>query len=150
MSKTLKQKASDSCSRYIRLRDALDYCKRMRIDISQFDSIRDLPVQCCTCDKVKSWSRMQAGHYFGRGLGGSSGAYFDERNINTQCGQCNSFKGGNIQSYTEFMRKKYGQKVIDQLRIKHHSIKKQSDLGLIATASFYKGAYDGFCHRSGL
>lgn len=150
MAKTLKQKASEHCSRYIRLRDALDYCKRMRIDISQFNSIKDLPVACCTCGKIITIKRAQAGHYFGRGLGGGSGAYFDERNINTQCGQCNAFKQGNPKAYEEFMRRKYGQEVIDQLRIKHHSIKKQSDLGLIATGSFYKGAYDGLCHQSGL
>jgi len=135
------------CSRYIRLRDALDYCKRMRIDISQFNSIKDLPVQCCTCEKVKSWPRMQAGHYFGRGLGGSSGAYFDERNINTQCGQCNCFKGGNIQVYTEFMREKYGQEVIDQLRIKHHCVKKWTDLDFIPLGKFYKDAYNELCEQ---
>lgn len=140
--KTLKQKAWEHCSRYIRLRDALDYCKRMRIDTSQFNSIKDLPVQCCTCERVKSWSRMDAGHFKGRGLGGGSGAYFDERNINSQCKRCNAFEGGRQLEYRQFILKKYGQQVIDQLEIKHRTVTKQSDLGLIALASFYKGAYD--------
>lgn len=59
---------------------------------------------------------MQAGHFIGRGIGGGSGVYFDERNINTQCNSCNAFRQGNGAAYTEFMRDKYGQEVIDQLR----------------------------------
>lgn len=137
-----KEKAWEWCSRYIRLRDALDYCKRMGIDISQFSRPEDIIVKCCTCPKRRSWIDMQAGHYFGRGLAGGSGTFFDERNIHTQCGQCNGFKQGNNQVYTEFMLNKYGQQVIDELEIKHRGGSKYSHIQLKALAQFYKEKYE--------
>lgn len=140
--KTPKRKASDACSKYIRLRDAVEYCERMKIDLSQFSSVEDLPVKCCTCPKIKTWKQMQGGHYFGRGLAGGSGAYFDERNINTQCGQCNSFRGGNIQAYREFMLQKYGQGVIDELEILHRGGRTYVDGELAAIEQLYKEMYE--------
>ena len=74
---TLKTKASNACSRYIRLRDALEYCYDHSIDISQFNRPEDIIGKCCTCGAVKSWVRMDAGHFKGRGIGGGSGVYFD-------------------------------------------------------------------------
>jgi len=140
---TTKQKAWQWCSKYIRLRDALDYCKRTKTDISQFSSIGNLPVNCCTCNKViSSWKYADAGHYFGRGLGGGSGAYFDERNINAQCKRCNGFKGGNIQVYDEFMLQRWGQGVIDELFILHHGGRKYQNGELIAMGQLYKDLYE--------
>ena len=112
-----KQKAETWkwCSKYIRLRDALDYCKRMGIDVKQFTRVEDLPVKCCTCREIKSWIRMDAGHFISRGQGGSSGVYFDERNINAQCKTCNAFKQGAGSAYHEFMLDRYNQGTIDQL-----------------------------------
>ena len=122
-----KQKAETWkwCSKYIRLRDALDYCKRMGIDVKQFTRVEDLPVKCCTCAEIKSWIYIDPGHFISKGSGGHSGVYFDERNIHAQCKTCNAFKQGAGPAYFEFMLDKYGQQTIDQLRWldKNHSYK---------------------------
>lgn len=137
----LKKAAWDKCSLYIRLRDALDYCRRMKIDISDFEP-DELIGQCCTCGVVKKWREMDAGHYIGRGLGGSSGVYFDERNINLQCKPCNGFKGSNPQAYREFMLKKHGQRVIDELNLKNKVVHQYRELELRAFAQFYQLRYE--------
>lgn len=121
---TLKQKTSQICSRYCRLRDALAYCKRMRIDVSEFVRPEDIVGKCCTCTTVKSWIYMDAGHWINRGSGGQSGVYFDERNINLQCKSCNAgfYKGKrkpDVKSaYDQFMLDKYGQEVMDELIVR--------------------------------
>ncbi len=136
---TPKKKAWKECSRYCRLRDALAYCKLMRIDISQFARIEDAPVKCCTCQTVKSWVYMDAGHFISRGLGGASGVYFDERNINTQCKRDNAFKQGRPEVYYEFMLARYGQDVIDTLKVLDKLTKKDNYL-IIGQA--YKEMYE--------
>lgn len=107
-----KQKTWRWCAKYIKLRDAIE----------------DLPttkdrslVLCRTCGKwLKTNSKeAQASHFISRGLGGSSGVYFDERNIHITCYQCNCFRQGNAQAYGDFMLKRYGQEVINELKIKH-------------------------------
>lgn len=137
---TPKKIASTLCSRYIRLRDALDYCRKHGIDLGQFVRPEDIIVQCCTCPKILPWIRMDAGHYHGRGIGGSSGVYFDERNINTQCKPCNGFKGGNIQVYDVFMLEKYGQEVLDELELKDRIGSYKSQYAFIGI--MYKQMYE--------
>lgn len=58
-----------------------------------------------------------AGHFIGRGLGGSSGVYFNEANIHLQCKQCNMTN--NQTGYRKFMLENYGQAVIDELERLH-------------------------------
>ena len=117
---TPKQKASAAFSRYIRLRGALEYCRGRGIDTGQFVRPEDIIGVCCTCGTVKAWIRMDAGHFKGRGSGGGSGTYFDERNVHLQCKRCNGFEGGRVQDYEKFIIVKYGQAVLDELNIKHH------------------------------
>jgi hypothetical protein len=100
---TKKQTVSTWLSRYIRLRD----CNKDQIGI------------CCTCGKRENAKYMDAGHYISRGKGGASGVYFDQRNVHVQCKACNKWGGTQAHDkYTEFMLKKYGQKVIDELNLK--------------------------------
>ena len=106
-----KKKTWTACSKYIRLRDSIDYCKKHGLFLNEGI------VQCCTCPKIKQWKYVDAGHFISRGSGGMSGVYFDERNIHAQCKPCNGFHQGNAQSYGEFMLQKYGQDVVDQLRV---------------------------------
>jgi hypothetical protein len=104
--KTAKAKAWDEFSRYIRLRDA------------KHGSYPDRWGPCCCCGKPVFWNRGDAGHFIGRGIGGGSGVYFDERNVHLQCKRCNGFKQGNYPGYEKFMLKNYGQEVIDELKRK--------------------------------
>jgi hypothetical protein len=104
--------------KYIKLRDAIkDYLD------SDFKFVK-----CRTCGKIleRGTGDCQAGHFIGRGLGGSSGVYWAEENIHVQCYQCNAFKQGNPKAYEDFMLGEYGEAVIDKLRFLHkmHSYRK--------------------------
>ena len=128
-------------SRFVRLRDAIDYCKEHRIDLGQFTRPEDIFGKCCTCGTVKSWIWMHAGHYKGRGLGGGSGVYFDERNVNLQCRQCNAWKQGSPTEYREFMLEKYGEEVLVEIEFKHKLPTSFRDLAMIAMEKYYKDKY---------
>ena len=130
----MKKDAWKWCSRYIRLRDSIDYCRRIGI------SLDEGIVQCCTCRAVKQLKYMDAGHFIGRGLGGSSGVYFDERNIATQCKRCNAFLQGNPSAFKEFMLSKYGQETIDELHIRHRTNSYKGQLWAIG--QMYKKMYN--------
>lgn len=131
MPKTAKQKAWDWCSKYIRLRDSFD------------PTAQHLYGQCCTCKKyISSFGRDcgDAGHFIPRGIGGSSGVYFDERNIHLQCKRCNKWGHGMPTEYRQFMLNKYGQEVIDKLEFLH---KNQSYKGKItAIGEMYRQMYE--------
>lgn len=133
-----KKKAWQWCSKYIRLRDATEYCRSIGLDLSPNDRIG----QCCTCGVIRNWKKMDAGHFISRGLGGSSGVYFDERNINLQCKQCNGLKQGNAQAYEDFMVGKYGPRVVDELRLKNRLVHRYTVIELEATAQFYKEKFE--------
>ena len=142
MAETLKQKASTSMSRYIRLRDALEYCNKHSIDISQFARPEMIIGQCCTCPKVGSWLYMDAGHFESRGLGGSSGVYFDERNVHLQCKRCNGPGSGMRDEYEQFIITKYGVDVLEEIKKKHKLPTSFRDLAMIATEKYYKDKYE--------
>lgn len=133
-----KKKAWVWCSRYIRLRDAIEYCKAT----GRGAQIEDLPVQCCTCHTIKSWKRMQAGHFISRGLGGRSGVYFDERNIHAQCPTCNAFEQGRPNEYREFMLDKYGEQTIALLRIKDKQPGHYSVVDYQVLAQYWKDRFE--------
>ena len=145
-----KKKASTAMSRFIRLRDAIEYCKKHGIDMSQFNRPEDLPCKCCTCGVVRSWVDMDGGHFISRGHGGGSGVYYDERNEHCQCRKCNRFDGGSPYRYRDFMLEKYGQAVIDELRLKDKIPLNSRDLPMQAMAIFYKEKYDELIKENGL
>lgn len=139
---TPKAKAWTQCSRYCRLRDALAYCKEHGINPHQFTRTEDIIGKCATCGLVKSWIWMDAGHYISRSRGGLSGVYFDARNINLQCKVCNSFKQGAAQEYREFIIKKYGENMPDELLRKHYILPDMKPLAMRATEQYYKDKYE--------
>ncbi len=63
---------------------------------------------------------MQAGHYISRRF---NSTLFDERNVNSQCMNCNLHKGGNIGVYTLKLQEKYGDGIIKELTGKSLEIK---------------------------
>jgi len=86
--KTARDKAWKYFSKWIRLRDP----------------------RCVTCGAPTT----QAGHF----IHGVTDTWlnFDERNINGQCAHCNLYLSGNLIEYTEYIRSKYGQEALDELR----------------------------------
>ena len=146
---TPRKKAWKQCSKYIRLRDALGYCEKYGIDLGQFVRPEDIIGQCCTCGAVKSWIRMDAGHFIGRGIGGSSGVYFDERNIHLQCKRCNGFRNGAYADYEKFIIDKYGDSELDALNLKHHTLIDMKTLAMQAMEIFYKQKYEDLISLNG-
>lgn len=120
----LKKEVNKWCSKYIRLRD----------------SVNGEWGYCCDCGKVVLIKYADAGHYIGRGSGGSSGVYFDERNIHLQAKQCN-LSNQNRDGYRKFMLETYGQEVIDELELKHrtHNYTLMELQGLLL---YYKQEYE--------
>ena len=96
--KQLIQELDTVFSRYIRMKSAIDGVAR-----------------CVTCGMPDSWKLMDCGHFIVRG---KIGTRFDERNCHVQCRRCNRLEQGRMPQYFRFMRARYGQTVIDELKIK--------------------------------
>lgn len=145
-----KQKAWKACSKYIRLRDALKYCEERGLDLKQFIRAEDVIGVCCTCGTVKSWSRMDAGHYKSRGMGGSSGVYFDERNIHLQCKPCNGFEGGRPEEHKQHIIKIYGQDALAEIELRHKILIDMRPLAMAAMKKYYDHEYKMLCQYNGI
>lgn len=134
MGKTAKKEAWEWCSKYIRLRDAIEYQRK-------FPETPFGYVKCCTCDKIITYNKnCDAGHYIPKSSGGLSGVYFDERNIHAQCKSCNGFHQGKQEVYHQFMLEKYGQEIIDKLEFldRNYSYKNK----VIGIGLMYKQMYE--------
>lgn len=113
-----RQTANKWMSWYILLRDAIKLAEeRPGINTSGLYEW----CECCTCHKMinRFDKKTQAGHFMPKGHGGSSGAYYDERNVHAQCQVCNEYEEGNTVEYYKFMVKTYGEEMIEALRKKH-------------------------------
>lgn len=95
-----KDKVWKIFSRYIRLRDCLEFTGMLEMG------------QCVTCMRSFPYSELQAGHFL---PGRHNSVLFDERNCHSQCEHCNNLPKGNPVPYRRFMLAVYGQAVIDEL-----------------------------------
>lgn len=78
---------------------------------------------------------MDAGHFV---PGRSDSLLFDIRGVHPQCRRCNRFLQGAWVEYEQWMRKKYGQRVIDELKAKKSQVKKYSIAELLALDKYWK------------
>ncbi len=94
---TIKKRLWKIISEYIRRKYSDDngYCK------------------CVTCETVKHYKQMQAGHFVPQAKG--DGTRYIEENIHPQCYRCNINLGGFGAQYSQYMRDMYGQEKIDEL-----------------------------------
>lgn len=70
-------------------------------------------VVCVTCGARRKWNdEMHGGHFISRT---HNATCFHEKNVHPQCEKCNMSKDGKAKKYCEFMRRTYGQDVIDEL-----------------------------------
>ena len=90
--------------------------KQFSIFIRLRDSNKQGYAKCCTCWRKKHWKKMDCGHYIKRQF---LSTRWDERNCAIQCKSCNKFEQGAQDKHAEYIRKKYGQKVLDELEFKH-------------------------------
>ena len=104
--KTIKAKAWAAFSKYIRLKYS---------DHNGY-------VKCCTCDTVKHYKEMQAGHFI---AGRCNSILFYEKGVHPQCRRCN-YNEGNGPEYFVFMEETYGRDEIDYQRQLKHQTRKYS------------------------
>ena len=67
--------------------------------------IRQRDLKCFTCDVIKPYKELQAGHWR---HGHTKKGFLDERNVHAQCPKCNTYLSGNLGEYTLRMGKIYG------------------------------------------
>ena len=112
---SLKKKAWKLCSELVRRGEADD----------------NGYVSCVTCGAVKHWKNGDAGHFLD---GRRNSIYFDRRGIHFQCKGCNgNLRDGNIsrnkeataRSYKKYMLKRYGRKVVDEIKYNKENVSKQ-------------------------
>jgi hypothetical protein len=70
-------------------------------------------VKCWTCDAVKHWKEMHAGHWIPKKRGNS--VYFEERNVRPQCPSCNMFYEGMGHIFTQRMIDEFGPGIVDEM-----------------------------------
>ena len=102
--------------------DAATLKKKLWVIFSQFVRRRD-DGTCISCGIKKPWKEQDAGHYYARTFGLS--LFFHEKNVNTQCTACNRFRHGNLARYAVGLKKKYGDRILDELEViskQHRSI----------------------------
>jgi hypothetical protein len=90
---------------------------------------------CVTCGTEKGWKYVHAGHYVSRA---HMATRWDERNVHAQCPGCNIFKSGNMVEYTFFIKRKYGQPVLNDLYRLKQTIRKWSIPELEERIEYYK------------
>lgn len=92
---------------------------------------------CITCNERIAWIALQAGHFI---RGRLNANLFDERGCHPQCYACNIHRQGNVVYYFKFMRKIYGEAVIDELLAQNNKTHKWLPGELQSIWEKYKGS----------
>ncbi len=87
-------------------------------------------VSCVTCNNRMHYKEAQAGHFIG---GRHNSLLFDERNCHAQCRGCNIFA-----EYLTYMKKMYGNEVIDELLALDKEIVKYKLADYVELEAFFK------------
>lgn len=94
------------------------YKKRLWKYFAAYIKKRDKNI-CVTCGKYAEGQAMSAGHYIAKAACGLE-YYFHEQNVHAQCSTCNLKLEGNRPAYREFLLKKYGKEVLQDLETNYH------------------------------
>ena len=120
---TSKAKAWTAFSLYIRTRDCLNTTGLPFVGV------------CITCGKRYHIKALQAGHALpGRG----NAKLFDEELVNAQCMFCNMHKHGKTKKYHAKMRKKYGKKRFEEMKIDSKKVIPNRDMHFDEIEQKYK------------
>ena len=85
----------------------------VRLEASNDSGICD----CFTCNTSDFYDNMDCGHYIDRRY---KSTMFDLINNHPQCKTCNRTKDGNLATYIEKLRYKYGEEAVEELEAKKH------------------------------
>ena len=91
----------------------INYKKRLWKVFSEYTRRRDKG-HCFTCNTVKEWKQMDAGHFIPKGQSPPP-LYFSEKNVHCQCTACNRYKHGNLHEYARRLVFIYGADILDEL-----------------------------------
>ena len=87
---------------------------------SKFIRIRDADkdgiIRCISCGQPVYWTKADAGHFIKK-LKKYKSLWFNEKNVNGQCTNCNWLLQGNDINYAIGLEKKYGRGIIEELEI---------------------------------
>lgn len=119
--KSVKRKAWEAASRYVRARDP----------------------HCVTClMDGRNTPSSEAGHYkhtsdkINQTLGGNM-VWWDQRNLNGQCGRCNRHNSGELDLYGLYLEQKYGHGICQELDQLFRKEKKWTRDEALAVAAQY-------------
>lgn len=110
-------------SQYIRLKDA---------DHAGY-------VKCWTCDKVKNWREVDAGHFQSRG---KYSTRWDESNVKPQCKKCNMYNGGHQYQFGLNLDFHYGKGTAERLILLGNQTRRYSDAELESMIREYRKKLD--------
>lgn len=93
-------------------------------------------VSCVTCGKTAHYKDgMQNGHYESRA---HKNTRYDDQNCHVQCFRCNIRLKGNYTSYALFLRKTYGEGILEELRKRSREEKRFTSQELLDLIAHYK------------
>ena len=107
------------------------FSKYIRLKAADFQGY----AKCVTCDEWKLVAKLQAGHFI---PGRMNAIIFEERCVHPQCYMCNIRLKGNPRKYDAFMKRTYGQEVIDELDALSRTIRTFTYDELIDKYNYYK------------
>lgn len=114
--KAAKNRAWAAFSKYIRYRDAVR-------DKSLLDLEQAFCISCGKAYPIQGQGCLQAGHFIG---GRNNQVLFDERQVHSQCYNCNINLKGNWVPYRKKMLELYGQATVEEMENGHLDLKKYS------------------------
>ena len=95
---------------------------------------------CCSCGRMYEEEKAQAGHFI---PGRKNAVLYSEEGTHAQCYNCNMNLQGNWPGYYQFMKEKYGQKVIDRLLEDSKEIVQMKAVDHLEVAEKYRLKYNG-------
>jgi len=98
-------------------------------------------VKCVTCNTIKHYKELQAGHFIPQAQGDA--CRYIEENIHPQCYRCNINLGGNGAEYYPYMLDMYGQELIDDLRALSKTTVKFTESDLLDMETEWKERLSG-------
>ena len=126
-----KKTADGWFSKYVRLRDA---------DVNGM-------CKCITCDTVKHWKEMDAGHFQSRRY---MSTRYHAQNCHSQCQKCNQYGAGEQYKHGQEIDLLYGEGTADFLNSLSRSIYKTNKTEIMETAKEYKIQAEYIAEQKGI
>jgi hypothetical protein len=91
--------------------------------------------QCFTCERVKHWKEVDAGHFMSRA---AFSTRWHELNVQFQCKHCNGFRSGEQYRFAQELDRKFGEGTAEKLVIESKQTRKYSTEELEELLAYYR------------